>query len=591
MNNTMQSEFLRLPAIESATNRDTLSEKSIRDPSEEETNAFSVILHRSDPKASSLHDEDHQFTDRMKQPLSEDRPLTAALSVSEPLDETNRLSQTLENVSPYPNSTPQSLTAQSIRLPSKLEEVGSRTEHSVTLHLLKVIEETTSNPIAQADSKSGHLGGEHNPEASGNKVFVLTNNPVTNGAEIETLPFGTYTGSLKRDSLENIPEARRAGETNTINIAAQIHQELPQKNYLDGTSNLPKLAASTLNPVTPLMLPKGTDVGQSDEKSHNQNDLKETIKRTSPLNTGVGNEIDGDVRPASPPNPAPNQRLLAAQAVSAHQDTTQSGQADERTTIASVISGISQSVPNENKITPKDPIVAPLQTFLQPRKMEGFVETSIQPSVRKQEESSGNPQSASIIKTEVHDQPTASGNDFVVQSIESAVKFHTDDRGVNIGELGVETTRASMPQSTPFVVQQSSQSDIARSIAQQLTAVLPDVTNNQIELALSPDELGRVKLTFSPTDGAINVLLVAERPETLELMKRNIDTLAQDFAKLGYESISFSFGQSTSGRDGNSDPQKSSSPHILGGPEFEDEGQVTPLTIHFAQSESVDIRI
>ncbi|MBL4556368.1 MAG: flagellar hook-length control protein FliK [Rhodobacteraceae bacterium] len=39
----------------------------------------------------------------------------------------------------------------------------------------------------------------------------------------------------------------------------------------------------------------------------------------------------------------------------------------------------------------------------------------------------------------------------------------------------------------------------------------------------------------------------ADRPETLDLMRRHIDTLAQDFAALGYRDLSFSFAGSGQG--------------------------------------------
>ncbi len=36
---------------------------------------------------------------------------------------------------------------------------------------------------------------------------------------------------------------------------------------------------------------------------------------------------------------------------------------------------------------------------------------------------------------------------------------------------------------------------------------------------------------------------IADRPETLELMRRHIDILAQEFRDIGYGSAEFSFGQ------------------------------------------------
>ena len=64
-----------------------------------------------------------------------------------------------------------------------------------------------------------------------------------------------------------------------------------------------------------------------------------------------------------------------------------------------------------------------------------------------------------------------------------------------------------------------------------------------VELSLSPEELGKVKMTLSATDGAMTLVVTAERHDTLDLLRRNIDQLAQDFRDLGYDSLEFSFGQ------------------------------------------------
>lgn len=88
--------------------------------------------------------------------------------------------------------------------------------------------------------------------------------------------------------------------------------------------------------------------------------------------------------------------------------------------------------------------------------------------------------------------------------------------------------------------------DIARAIAQQIAQAAPQEPNKPIELVLSPEELGRVRLTLSPAENGITMSILAERPETLEIMRRNIDALAQDFHEMGYENTSFSFAQSGS---------------------------------------------
>ena len=62
-----------------------------------------------------------------------------------------------------------------------------------------------------------------------------------------------------------------------------------------------------------------------------------------------------------------------------------------------------------------------------------------------------------------------------------------------------------------------------------------------IELMLSPEELGPVRLTFTQSETGVTVNVHADRAETLELLRRNIDTLAQEFLDIGYESAEFTF--------------------------------------------------
>lgn len=82
----------------------------------------------------------------------------------------------------------------------------------------------------------------------------------------------------------------------------------------------------------------------------------------------------------------------------------------------------------------------------------------------------------------------------------------------------------------------------SRDVARQLAVGLSPVGEGGTEIILSPQELGRVRLTLLCTDGAIAVQIIADRPETADLMRRHIDSLAQEFRALGYQSVSIDFG-------------------------------------------------
>ncbi|WP_420569089.1 flagellar hook-length control protein FliK [Thalassovita sp.] len=65
---------------------------------------------------------------------------------------------------------------------------------------------------------------------------------------------------------------------------------------------------------------------------------------------------------------------------------------------------------------------------------------------------------------------------------------------------------------------------------------------DQIEITLSPDELGRVRLAATQTDNGVVLLVQAERTETLELMRRHMSDLLGDLQDMGFADINYSAG-------------------------------------------------
>lgn len=107
-----------------------------------------------------------------------------------------------------------------------------------------------------------------------------------------------------------------------------------------------------------------------------------------------------------------------------------------------------------------------------------------------------------------------------------------------------ERVAQSVTQSTG-TAQPAATADQARQIAQQMAAVAPTTVPGTTEISLQPEELGRVRMTLSVQDGALTLIILADRPETSDLMRRNIDHLAQVYRQMGFESLSFSFAGST----------------------------------------------
>ncbi len=69
------------------------------------------------------------------------------------------------------------------------------------------------------------------------------------------------------------------------------------------------------------------------------------------------------------------------------------------------------------------------------------------------------------------------------------------------------------------------------------------------EIRLAPDELGAVRLQLVVEGDVLRVAISAERPETLDLMRRHAPDLAAEFRALGYGGAAFSFDRTADQRD------------------------------------------
>lgn len=85
--------------------------------------------------------------------------------------------------------------------------------------------------------------------------------------------------------------------------------------------------------------------------------------------------------------------------------------------------------------------------------------------------------------------------------------------------------------------------DLPRHVSEHLAAGLRQASEQSAEIRLNPAELGRVRISLHTSDTGVTVSVLAERPKTLDLLRRNSDILAQEFREIGYGAAEFSFGQ------------------------------------------------
>ncbi|WP_454272544.1 flagellar hook-length control protein FliK [Roseovarius sp. MBR-154] len=121
----------------------------------------------------------------------------------------------------------------------------------------------------------------------------------------------------------------------------------------------------------------------------------------------------------------------------------------------------------------------------------------------------------------------------------------TSDRETE-AQIVVETRTGSGQVQSPHTSHTALRADLPQQIAMQIataTGRAAPTGDRLINLTLSPEELGSVRLSLRQTDDGLAVAIFAERPETLDLLRRNIDLLARDFLDIGYESAEFTFGR------------------------------------------------
>lgn len=142
---------------------------------------------------------------------------------------------------------------------------------------------------------------------------------------------------------------------------------------------------------------------------------------------------------------------------------------------------------------------------------------------------------------------------------------------------------------TPF-----QQAEMPRNVALQLAQAMRQGGGDKpMELVLSPAELGRVRISMQTGEAGIIVQVLAERPETLDLMRRNIDLLAQEFHDIGFGTAEFAFGQNApqqggAGNDAQGSGTGSAAPERTEGEPAEEQVVARSPGV---QSDRVDIRL
>ena len=91
----------------------------------------------------------------------------------------------------------------------------------------------------------------------------------------------------------------------------------------------------------------------------------------------------------------------------------------------------------------------------------------------------------------------------------------------------------------------------------QIAVAVARATEHRIEIRLDPPELGRVQISLTPVDGGVQAVVLADRPETQDLLRRHAHALTQELADTGFGNVSLDFaaGQNAAPDPGPHRPQ------------------------------------
>lgn len=102
----------------------------------------------------------------------------------------------------------------------------------------------------------------------------------------------------------------------------------------------------------------------------------------------------------------------------------------------------------------------------------------------------------------------------------------------------------SPPRATPAAATPLPQHQAAEALAALIRDSGAQVAGDarRIELVLTPEDLGRIRFDLTPGRDGLQVTLAAERPETLDLLRRHAGDLLAELEAAGYGGATLNFG-------------------------------------------------
>ena len=159
-----------------------------------------------------------------------------------------------------------------------------------------------------------------------------------------------------------------------------------------------------------------------------------------------------------------------------------------------------------------------------------------------------------------------------------------------VGLPGKETITSDTQPAPAFDTSPQQTHDLPRHLPAALAKAASGVDkDDRVELLLDPVELGKVRFELSSSADRVQVNVSVERPETLDLLRRNIETLRAEFRDAGFEAATLSFSQW--GKGGDPAPQTPfARPDLFAEPP-ENAAPLTPQPARNTSRHGLDLRL
>lgn len=141
-------------------------------------------------------------------------------------------------------------------------------------------------------------------------------------------------------------------------------------------------------------------------------------------------------------------------------------------------------------------------------------------------------------------QPLASstGQTDAVETSAGILKGSPPTIALGDGSLSTTNSAPIAPFSGPGPMDLRQTVELARHTSQQIAATVIDLGKGRFELSLSPAELGKVDMWLQDSENRLTLVVNAERPETLDLIRRHIALLEQELRQMGLGNLSLQLG-------------------------------------------------